>query len=77
MFSSTIEVLEVIADAGSNSEQKYEVSYLLVFMQSFDFIFSLHLMRNILRVTNELLVALQRNDQDIINAMSLACKQQL
>ncbi|KAL5546116.1 hypothetical protein UlMin_005803 [Ulmus minor] len=71
MFSSTIEVLEVIVDDGSKFEQKYETSHLLKFMQSFDFIFSLHLMRNILGVTNELSVALQRKDQDIINAMSL------
>ncbi|KAL5567045.1 hypothetical protein UlMin_030209 [Ulmus minor] len=79
MFSSTIEVLEVIVDDGSKSEKKYEASHLLEFMQSFDFIFSLHLMRNILGVTNELSVALQRKDQDIINAMSLVkvCKQQL
>ncbi|KAL5540784.1 hypothetical protein UlMin_042397 [Ulmus minor] len=71
MFSSTIEVLEVIVDDESKSEQKYETSHLLKFMQSFDFIFSLHLMRNILRVTNELSLALQWKDQDIINAMSL------
>ncbi|KAL5545449.1 hypothetical protein UlMin_005136 [Ulmus minor] len=71
MFSSTIEVLEVIVDDGSKSEQKYEASHLLEFMQSLDFIFSLHLMRNILGFTNELSVALQRKDQDIINAMSL------
>ena len=79
MFSSTIEVLEVIVDNGSKSKQKYKASHLLEFMQSFDFIFRLHLMRNTLGVTNELSIALQQKDQDIINAMSLVkiCKQQL
>ena len=62
MFSSIIEVLEIIVDDGSNSEQRCEANHLLKFMQSFDFIFSLHLLRNILGVTNELSVALERKD---------------
>ncbi|KAL5559866.1 hypothetical protein UlMin_036077 [Ulmus minor] len=37
MFSSTIEVLEVIVDDGSKFEQKYEASHFLEFMQSCDF----------------------------------------
>ncbi|CAL8991356.1 unnamed protein product, partial [Prunus brigantina] len=40
-------------------------------VQSFDFVFSLHLMRNILGITNALSQALQRDDQDIVNAMDL------
>ena len=39
--------------------------------ESFDFIFSAHLMLDILGHTNELSECLQRKDQDILNAMSL------
>ncbi|GAV61470.1 Dimer_Tnp_hAT domain-containing protein [Cephalotus follicularis] len=40
-------------------------------IHSFDFAFTLHLMRSILAITNELSQALQRKDQDIVNAMTL------
>ena len=73
-----IDVLEIIVEDGSNSEKIYEATNLLESMQSFDFVFSLHLMRTILGITNELSQALQRKDQDIVNAMTLVkvCKQQ-
>ena len=79
IFPSVIEVLEIIIDDGSNNEQRYEANNLLGFMQSFEFVFNLHLMRTILGVTNELSRALQRKDQDIVNAMTLVkiCKQRL
>ena len=78
MVSSVIEVLEIIVENGSNSEQRYEATNLLESMQSFNFVFSLHLMRTILEITNELSQALQRKDQDIVNSMTLVkvCKQQ-
>ena len=71
MFSYVIEVLEIIVEEGSNSKHRYEATNLLESMQSFNFVFSLHLMRTILGVTNELSQALQRKDQDIVNAMTL------
>ena len=37
----------------------------------FKFAFALHLMKNILGITNELLLALQKKIQDIVNAMTL------
>ena len=58
MFSSVIEVLEILVDDGSNSEQRYEATNLLESMQSFNFVFSLHLMRTILGIINELAQAL-------------------
>ena len=44
---------------------------LLDSIRSFDFIFSLHLMRTILGITHELSQVLQRKEQGIINAMNL------
>ena len=40
-------------------------------MQSFDFMFSLILMKNVLGFAHELSQALQEKDQDIVNAMTL------
>ena len=78
MFSFVIEVLEIIVEDGSNSEQRYEATNLLESMQSNNFVFSLHLMITILRITNELSQTLQRKDQDIVNVITLVkvCKQQ-
>ncbi|PIN08532.1 hypothetical protein CDL12_18893 [Handroanthus impetiginosus] len=71
MFSSVVEVLEIIEEDGMNSEQRAEAHSLLCSMQYFEFIFNLHLMRKVLGITHELSQALQRYDQDIVNAMSL------
>ena len=79
MFPSVIDVLEMIEEDGSTQEEKCEALNLSTSLQSFDFIFFLHLMKAILGITNELSQALQRKEQDIVNAMSLVrlCKKQL
>lgn len=57
IFSSSIEVLKVIFGDGLSYQQRCETNNLLhkEFMQSFDLIFCLHLIRNILGITNKLL----------------------
>ena len=79
MFSSTIEVLEIVRKDGTSSEQKFETKVLLTFIQSFNFIFGLHLMKKVLGITNDLSQALQKKDQDIVNTMNLVniCKGRL
>ena len=52
LFSAVIDMLDVIVEEGSNS--RAEASNLLDSMQSFDFVFSLHLMISILGITNDL-----------------------
>ncbi|XP_024196479.1 uncharacterized protein LOC112199735 [Rosa chinensis] len=76
MFSSIIDVLDEIAFDKVSSDQKHEAFISLKLLQSFDFIFSLHLMRIIFGITHELSQALQKDDQDIVNAMDLVkvCK---
>ncbi|KAI8525208.1 hypothetical protein RHMOL_Rhmol13G0211600 [Rhododendron molle] len=71
MFSSVIEVLEFVSEDRSNTEQKAESNVLLENLQSFEFVFNLHLMRVILAITSELSLAHQKKDQDIVNAMAL------
>ena len=70
MFLSIVDVLEIISNEG-NSEQRFQAVMLLKCIQSFDFVFSLLLMKTILRFAHELSQALQKNDQDIVNAMKL------
>ncbi|XP_062080895.1 uncharacterized protein LOC133785692 [Humulus lupulus] len=79
MFSSILDVLEEITNDSLNSDKKYEASIMLQVVQSYDFVFSLHLVKNILGITNELSQVLQKGDQDIVNAMDLVkvCKEQL
>ena len=79
MFSATIDLLEITVDEWPSSEKKFEANNLLGMIQSFDFIFTFHLMKAILQITNELSKALQRRDQDIVNDMTLEkiCKHRL
>jgi hypothetical protein len=71
MFPSIVDVLDVVAKDGATSELRGQAEHLSHFIQSFGFAFNLHLMRYILGVSNELSQALQRKDQDIVNAMKL------
>ena len=74
MFSSVLDVLEIIREDEINSEQRTKTVVLTDIMESFNFVFMLHCLRRILAVTNEFSQALQRKDQDIENAMSLLKK---
>ncbi|KAF8393116.1 hypothetical protein HHK36_021357 [Tetracentron sinense] len=71
MFSSVISVLEIVVTDGFSMEKRGDALNLLKLAQTFDFVFDLHLMKTILGITNELSKALQRKEQDIVNAMSL------
>ncbi|XP_077249175.1 uncharacterized protein LOC143888621 [Tasmannia lanceolata] len=72
MFSSILDVLDLIVkDMKLSSDQRHEAHNLLKSLQTFEFAFSLHLMISLLGITNELLQALQRKDQVIVNAMTL------
>jgi len=71
LFSSVIDVLEVIVENRSLSIHKTQTTDLLDAVQCFEFKFHLHLMKMALRITNDLSQALQRKDQDIMNAMNL------
>ena len=71
MFSSVIDVLDVIVEDGTNSVLKGQACALLALIQSFEFVFDLHLMKRLLALTNDFSQALQRKDEDIINAIGL------
>jgi hypothetical protein len=69
MFSTIIEVLKIVEKDDKDWKNRDQASNLLVYFQSFDFVFYLHLMLTTLSITNTLSLALQRKDQDIVNAI--------
>ncbi|KAL6582954.1 hypothetical protein OROMI_005032 [Orobanche minor] len=71
LFPIVVEVLEYVEEDGDNAFSQRQANGLQIYFKSFDFVFFLHLMLHILGVTNLLSQALQRKDQDILNAMSL------
>lgn len=79
MFNAIINVLENISEDDVNSDQKSMAVRQMYTMQDFKFVFSLHFMFEILAITDDLSQALQKNDQDIQNAMGLldVCKSAL
>lgn len=58
MFSPTIDILEVIAQDVPSSGKRGEACNLLTLIIRFDFVFSLHLMKSILGISNKLSKAL-------------------
>jgi hypothetical protein len=71
MFSSISEAVEDIVEDGLYFEQREKANILFQLLQTFEFAFNLHFMKSFLGITNELSQALQRKDQNILNAMKL------
>ena len=78
MFSSVVHVLQMVIDDNPN-ESAGEANKLMREILTFEFVFHLFLMKVILGLTNDLSQALQRKDQEIVNAMALvkSCKEKL
>ena len=71
MISFVIDVIETIIEDGLDPDQRAEANILIGLLQTFEFVFDLHLMKGVLGISNELSQALERKDQDIVNAMKL------
>ena len=69
LFPTIVKVLKFVEEEDKDRTNRDQALGLLVYFQSFDFVFYLHLMLTILLVTNILSQALQRKDQDIVNAI--------
>ena len=69
MFSTIMKVLEIV-EKDKDWKIRDQASNLREYFQSFDSIFYLHLMLTILGITNTLCLALQRKNQDIVNAIN-------
>jgi hypothetical protein len=70
LFPLVISVLKYVAKEGKRSSKKSEARGLLSCFGTFDFVFYLHMMLHILGSANTLSHALQRKDQDTLNAMT-------
>lgn len=70
LFPSVISVLKHVAKEGKRSSKKIEPRGFLSYFGTFDFVFYLHMMLNILGSVNTLSHALQQKDQNILNAIS-------
>jgi hypothetical protein len=68
MWGSVLEVLENVSEDGTDGEKKTIASRLITKMESFEFVFILHLMIRVLGVTQELSQCLQRKKQNIVRA---------
>ena len=71
LFPSIVFVLGHVMRDGASSDQKGEAKGLLAWLSSFDFAFTSIMMKNILRITNTLALALQKKDLEIVNATEL------
>ena len=72
MFSVVVDVFEIIEE-DDISDQKVEIQSIIRPILSFEFVFTLYLMKNILEITNELLITLpkKKKNQNIENLMDL------
>lgn len=68
LFHSVGTLLEDLTENGSNFSIRAESKGLYIGMMTFEFVFMLLLMHRILEVPDVLCQALQRKDQDIMNA---------
>ncbi|XP_027166505.1 uncharacterized protein LOC113766520 [Coffea eugenioides] len=71
MFNATCVVLSNIAADGGSYSQRGDANFALNQLLSFEFVFTSHLMKDIMEITHLLCIALQRKSQDILNAMHL------
>ncbi|KAG2667400.1 hypothetical protein I3760_15G113100 [Carya illinoinensis] len=71
MFEATYSVLEIIIKEGSTYSQRGDANATYKMIISFQFIFILHLMKEIMGITDVLYQVLQQKSQDILNAMNM------
>ncbi|CAN6315813.1 unnamed protein product [Urochloa humidicola] len=71
MWEAILEVLEIVKQDSVKPTCNGGAFGLIGKMESFDFVFIMHLMIELLSITDNLSRALQRKDQDIVEAMHL------
>ncbi|XP_027188707.1 uncharacterized protein [Cicer arietinum] len=71
MYETTCIVLKKITNERASYSTRGDADNAYNYLKAFDFIFILHLMKTIMRITDILCQALQQQSQDIVNAMCL------
>ncbi|XP_057744827.1 uncharacterized protein LOC130962657 [Arachis stenosperma] len=77
MFTATNIVLNNIIEDRTTYVQRGEAYGVSKILLSFEFVFTLHLMKEIMGITNVLCQALQQQSQDILNAMHIVSTSKL
>ena len=72
LYNASCLVLRKIIVDGSTYSQRGDADALNM-LSSFEFILILHMMKEIMGITDGLCQALQKQSQDILNAMQLVC----
>ncbi|KAM3263254.1 zinc finger MYM-type protein 1-like [Capsicum annuum] len=70
-FAFIVDILDSLVENASTSEEKASALGFLRSYQTFETIFLLHLMTDVLGIINDLNMSLQKKEQDIANAMIL------
>ncbi|XP_050259691.1 uncharacterized protein LOC126704710 [Quercus robur] len=71
MFDAICKVINTISEEGANYKQHGDVEGAYQVLTSFEFILILHLMKEVMGITNVLCQALQQQSQDLLNAMHI------
>ncbi|XP_042423135.1 zinc finger MYM-type protein 1-like [Zingiber officinale] len=71
LFGSVSTLFQDLVDKGPNSNIRGEAKGLYLDIKSFDFVFVLFLMHEVLGISDKLCQTLQKNDIDILNAINL------
>ncbi|XP_042455096.1 zinc finger MYM-type protein 1-like [Zingiber officinale] len=70
-WTSVLKVLENVYDDGTNDDNSGIATRLIDKMESYEFVFVMHLMKSLLGITNELSLALQQKDQNIVLVLDM------
>ena len=73
LYNASCLVLQKNIVNGSTYSQRGDVDAAFNMMSSFTFILILHMMKEIIGITDSLCQALQKQSQDILNAIQLVC----
>ena len=71
MVDATCKVINIISEEGANYKQRGDAEGAYQVLTSFEFILILHLMKEIMEITNVLCQTLQQHSQDLLNVMHL------
>ncbi|CAN1280385.1 Zinc finger MYM-type protein 1 [Linum perenne] len=74
MFSATVEVIRTVKDHNTNRTARAEARGAWISMQTFEFAFNLHLMKEIMGITYYLCQAFQQESIDILAALVFVSK---
>ena len=69
MFNATCKVINTISEEGANYKQRGDAEGAYQVFTSFEFVLILHMMKEIMGITNILCQALQQHFHDLLNAM--------